>query len=178
VRHRSTHITNLLQDEAKIREERKKARQNRNKYIGIGSDSGRFGSKYGGMGYEDNDYSSPSFQDHDDIKEPNLGTSNGEEDAPLASPSRMLSGAEISASSRRHDYLQEHRNNQNTEKNYNRSPDQAKQLGSHMNESAVTEKEELAVKSPKIEFSKNASTAGKCSMLRISRIDVYFFTMV
>lgn len=132
------------------------------------------------MGFEDHYYSTPSFQDRDDdIKEYNLRTSNGEEDMPPTSPSRMLSGAEISPSSRRYDYQQDYRNNHNTEKNYDRSPDQVKQVGNHMDEPAIIEKESIAKsKSPKIAFTKNAPTAGKCSILRTSRIDVYFFLHV
>ena len=59
VRNRAKEIVELLNDTDKIRSERKKARQNRNKYQGVGSDSiggmgmmsgGGGGSRYGGFG--------------------------------------------------------------------------------------------------------------------------------
>ncbi|KAJ8660143.1 hypothetical protein O0I10_004002 [Lichtheimia ornata] len=62
IRNRAKEIVELLNDTDKIRSERKKARQNRNKYQGVGSDSiggmgmmsgggiGGGGSRYGGFG--------------------------------------------------------------------------------------------------------------------------------
>ncbi|CDS03976.1 hypothetical protein LRAMOSA06931 [Lichtheimia ramosa] len=57
IRNRAKEIVELLNDTDKIRSERKKARQNRNKYQGVGSDSiggmgmmSSGGSRYGGFG--------------------------------------------------------------------------------------------------------------------------------
>lgn len=54
VRNRAKELVELLNDTDKIRAERKKARQNRNKYQGVGSESlyssGGMGSRYGGFG--------------------------------------------------------------------------------------------------------------------------------
>lgn len=57
VRNRAKELVELLSDVEKIRAERRKAKANRNKYVGVGND-GRFGgmsfssggSRYGGFG--------------------------------------------------------------------------------------------------------------------------------
>ncbi|KAJ3108922.1 Epsin-3, clathrin recruitment and traffic between the Golgi and endosome [Physocladia obscura] len=48
VRNRATEIVSLLGDDQRIKEERKKARENRNKYTGVSS-SGKYGGFAGGM---------------------------------------------------------------------------------------------------------------------------------
>lgn len=53
VRNRSKELVELLSDVEKIRTERRKAKSNRNKYIGTGNDSISFssgGGRYGGFG--------------------------------------------------------------------------------------------------------------------------------
>lgn len=52
VRNRAKEIVELLADVEKIRTERRKAKANRAKYIGVGNDSAAFsgGSRYGGFG--------------------------------------------------------------------------------------------------------------------------------
>ena len=66
VRHRSSQIASLLQDEEKIREERKKAKNNRNRYVGVASESGGSFGRFGGMSSDDYSYRASSFQDRDD----------------------------------------------------------------------------------------------------------------
>uniref|UniRef100_A0A8C4N401 ENTH domain-containing protein n=1 Tax=Eptatretus burgeri TaxID=7764 RepID=A0A8C4N401_EPTBU len=46
VRQKVREVMDLVQDDDKIREERKRARKNRDKYIGVSSDSSRFGGQY------------------------------------------------------------------------------------------------------------------------------------
>jgi epsin len=54
VRNRSKELVELLADVEKIRQERKKAKANRSKYVGTGNDgfsfSGSSGGRYGGFG--------------------------------------------------------------------------------------------------------------------------------
>lgn len=53
VRNRAKELAELLMDVEKIRAERRKAKQNRNKYVGVGSDAyryGGFGNSGGGGG--------------------------------------------------------------------------------------------------------------------------------
>lgn len=52
MRNRSKELVELLADVEKIRQERKKAKANRSKYIGTGNDgfSGGSGGRYGGFG--------------------------------------------------------------------------------------------------------------------------------
>ena len=53
VRNRSKELVELLADVDKIRQERKKAKANRSKYVGTGNDGFSFGSsdgRYGGFG--------------------------------------------------------------------------------------------------------------------------------
>ncbi|KZT59407.1 ENTH-domain-containing protein [Calocera cornea HHB12733] len=54
IRNRSRELAELLQDVEKIRTERRKAKANRTKYIGVGSDGSNFGSsgRYSGFGSE------------------------------------------------------------------------------------------------------------------------------
>ena len=58
VRQRSKEIVELLSDLEKVRQERRKAKANRNKYIGTGNDSMNFssGGRYGGFGSDSLDY--------------------------------------------------------------------------------------------------------------------------
>jgi hypothetical protein len=51
VREKARQLVELLNDTAKIREERNKARELRNKYVGIGQEHGSFGSSGIGRGY-------------------------------------------------------------------------------------------------------------------------------
>lgn len=57
VRNRSRELADLLLDLDRVRQERRKAKSNRNKYTGVGNDgmafSGGGGSRYGGFGNED-----------------------------------------------------------------------------------------------------------------------------
>lgn len=65
VRNRAKELAELLSDSEKIRSERKKAKQSRSKYTGVGSDDGGFGGtgkKYGGFGSDDLQYGSYSGQ--------------------------------------------------------------------------------------------------------------------
>lgn len=52
MRNRSRELVELLSDVEKIRAERRKAKANKNKYIGVGNDGfgGSFDSGYGGFG--------------------------------------------------------------------------------------------------------------------------------
>jgi epsin len=55
VRNRSKELVELLSDVDKIRTERRKAKNNRNKYVGTGNDGMNFSSgsgRYGGFGGE------------------------------------------------------------------------------------------------------------------------------
>jgi epsin len=59
VRQRAKEIVELLSDLDKVRQERRKAKANRNKYIGTGNDSMSFsssGGRYGGFGSDTLDY--------------------------------------------------------------------------------------------------------------------------
>lgn len=58
VRTRSKEIVDLLSDLDRVRQERRKAKANRNKYTGTGNDGMPFssGSRYGGFGNESLDY--------------------------------------------------------------------------------------------------------------------------
>ena len=65
VRNRAKELAELLSDSEKIRTERRKAKQSKSKYTGVGSDEGGFGGsgrKYGGFGSEDLSYGSYSGQ--------------------------------------------------------------------------------------------------------------------
>lgn len=56
VRNRSKELAELLGDLDRVRQERRKAKANRNKYVGTGNDGMSFssgGSRYGGFGSED-----------------------------------------------------------------------------------------------------------------------------
>lgn len=57
VRNRAKELVELLGDSDKIRGERRKAKQSKSKYTGVGSDEGSgfggTGKKYGGFGSED-----------------------------------------------------------------------------------------------------------------------------
>lgn len=56
VRNRSKELAELLQDLDRIRQERRKAKANRAKYTGVGSEGGSFGtggSRYGGFGNDE-----------------------------------------------------------------------------------------------------------------------------
>ena len=44
VRHKTKDLVELIQNDEKLREERKKAKKNKDKYIGIPGESSRFGS--------------------------------------------------------------------------------------------------------------------------------------
>ena len=60
VRNRSKELVELLADVEKIRQERKKAKANRSKYVGTGNDGFSFGGsggRYGGFGNEGGSYS-------------------------------------------------------------------------------------------------------------------------
>lgn len=60
VRNRSKELVELLADIDKIRQERKKAKANRSKYVGTGNDGFSFGGsggRYGGFGNEGGSYS-------------------------------------------------------------------------------------------------------------------------
>lgn len=64
VRQRSKEIVELLSDLEKVRQERRKAKANRNKYIGSGNDSMNFsGGRYGGFGSDSLDYGGNSGYD-------------------------------------------------------------------------------------------------------------------
>jgi epsin len=52
VRNRSKELVELLADVDKIRQERKKAKANRSKYVGTGNDGFSGGGRYGGFGNE------------------------------------------------------------------------------------------------------------------------------
>lgn len=61
VRNRAKEIVELLSDVEKIRSERRKAKANKSKYTGVGSDGGFSGGgggggRYGGFGSESGDY--------------------------------------------------------------------------------------------------------------------------
>jgi epsin len=65
VRSRAKEIADLLSDSEKVRAERKKAKQAKSKYTGVGSDDGGFGGtgkKYGGFGSDDLQYGAYSGQ--------------------------------------------------------------------------------------------------------------------
>jgi epsin len=65
VRNRAKELAELLSDSEKIRTERRKAKQSKTKYTGVGSDEAGFGGsgkKYGGFGSEDLSYGSYSGQ--------------------------------------------------------------------------------------------------------------------
>jgi hypothetical protein len=65
VRNRAKELADLLSDSEKIRAERRKAKQSKSKYTGVGSDEAGFGGsgkKYGGFGSEDLSYGSYSGQ--------------------------------------------------------------------------------------------------------------------
>jgi hypothetical protein len=73
VRHRTSQIIDLLQGDEKIQEERKKARESRNKYVGMGSDFRGFHTKYTGMGPNSSSYGSSlersiNEEDYDDLE--------------------------------------------------------------------------------------------------------------
>ncbi len=62
VRNRSKELVELLADVEKIRQERKKAKSNRSKYVGTGNDGFSFGGsggRYGGFGNDS--YSGGSY---------------------------------------------------------------------------------------------------------------------
>jgi hypothetical protein len=65
VRNRAKELAELLSDSDKIRAERRKSKQTKSKYTGVGSDESGFGGtgkKYGGFGSEDLSYGSYSGQ--------------------------------------------------------------------------------------------------------------------
>jgi epsin len=65
VRNRAKELAELLGDSEKIRAERKKAKQTKTKYVGVGSEEAGFGGtgkKYGGFGSDDLSYGSYSGQ--------------------------------------------------------------------------------------------------------------------
>ncbi|KAJ2919212.1 hypothetical protein MD484_g1273, partial [Candolleomyces efflorescens] len=66
VRNRSKELVELLSDVEKIRSERRKAKANKNKYTGVGSDGGGFGggSRYGGFGSDSLSGGSGYVNDH------------------------------------------------------------------------------------------------------------------
>ena len=57
MRNRSKELVELLADVEKIRQERKKAKANRSKYVGTGNDGFSSGGRYGGFGSEGGSYS-------------------------------------------------------------------------------------------------------------------------
>ncbi|KAL1919726.1 uncharacterized protein VTP21DRAFT_1657 [Calcarisporiella thermophila] len=79
VRNRAKELVEMLGDQEKIKQERKKAKQNKNKYTGISSDIGGFGvgaSRYGGFGSDSYgagrsyyDDGSSGFRDDDDDRQ-------------------------------------------------------------------------------------------------------------
>jgi hypothetical protein len=89
VRHRSSQIVSLLQDEEKIREERKKAKSNRNRYVGVASEAGGSFGRFGGMSSDDYSYRISSFHDRDDegFATPTSGHQEPMESSSSASPS-------------------------------------------------------------------------------------------
>jgi hypothetical protein len=65
VRNRAKELADLLSDSEKIRTERRKSKQSKNKYTGVGSEESGFGGsgkKYGGFGSDDLSYGSYSGQ--------------------------------------------------------------------------------------------------------------------
>jgi hypothetical protein len=65
VRNRAKELAELLADSEKIRAERRKSKQTKSKYTGVGNDDSGFGGtgkKYGGFGSEDLSYGSYSGQ--------------------------------------------------------------------------------------------------------------------
>lgn len=52
VRHKVRELIDFIQDDDKLRDERKKAKKNKDKYIGMSSEA--MGMKFGGSGYNDN----------------------------------------------------------------------------------------------------------------------------
>lgn len=61
VRHKVRELIDFIQDDEKVREERKKAKKNKDKYIGMSSDAmgGRFGGysdKYNDSRYDDRNW--------------------------------------------------------------------------------------------------------------------------
>ncbi|KDQ08315.1 hypothetical protein BOTBODRAFT_179949 [Botryobasidium botryosum FD-172 SS1] len=68
VRNRAREIAELLSDLDRVRQERRKAKQNRSKYIGTGNDAGMSfssgGGRYGGFGSESGGYSGSYDRDY------------------------------------------------------------------------------------------------------------------
>ena len=83
VRQRAKEVVELLSDLEKVRQERRKAKANRNKYIGTGNDTMSFsasGGRYGGFGSDSLDYGGGGS---------GYGGSSGEH-AEVASPKKSL----------------------------------------------------------------------------------------
>uniref|UniRef100_A0A060T2D5 ARAD1A07480p n=1 Tax=Blastobotrys adeninivorans TaxID=409370 RepID=A0A060T2D5_BLAAD len=113
IRNRAKELLSLLSDVDKIRAERKKARQNKAKYSGIGNEASGFGGtgrKYGGFGseslefgggyegrvfgdgggFDGSNYRGPGYSNDDDFEEyqvPGAGDSYHEQAAPSSSTS-------------------------------------------------------------------------------------------
>lgn len=93
VRHRAKQLVDFIQDDDRLREERKKAKKNKDKYIGVAADSmGGFGSYRGssgtgggggsGGGYSDEWNNSDKKSDEDD--EPTTGKKFEDEEPPVS----------------------------------------------------------------------------------------------
>jgi hypothetical protein len=81
VRNRSKELVELLADVDKIRQERKKAKANRSKYVGTGNDGLSSGGRYGGFGNDS--YSGGNYSG-------DYGTSASGYDQGMISPSSLM----------------------------------------------------------------------------------------
>jgi hypothetical protein len=144
VRHRSTQIVALLQDEEKLKEERKKARQNRNKY------SSEFNRGYGDVaGSSDDPFYARTFRDSDNDRDYDINTFSEERNNVLSttSPNWMSSKHHV--------------------KEYDdTSTDRSKQtIKLDDKEEEISHTTRLSVQIPKISLSQTAST---CKYLKIN----------
>ena len=80
MRNRSKELVELLADVDKIRQERKKAKANRSKYVGTGNDGFSGGGRYGGFGNDS--YSGGNYSG-------DYGTNASGYDQGMISPSSM-----------------------------------------------------------------------------------------
>lgn len=82
VRHKVRDLMDFIQDDEKLREERKKAKKNKDKYIGMSSDVASM--KFGGIGSGDH-----SYRDKDRESSHNSGRKNNECKSQISSWNRM-----------------------------------------------------------------------------------------
>jgi len=103
VRHRAKQLIEFIQDDERLREERKKAKKNKDKYIGVSADSmsGGFGfhGKSTGGGYSDNWSDSPTKHGNGSDTEDNEGQWTSAEPATTREKSSFEDLSPVSESS-------------------------------------------------------------------------------